>query len=501
MSIHGTAAARASVYALVLAAAPFFTFPGIASSKDHASTHPPRPHSRALRAIDSTQLVPGIARDRVIAPASLIAALASVHRKIPSFSRQTKLACSACHYQFPQLTPFGRLFKLNGYTLTGLETIGQPADTGSETLKLAPIPPASAMLVTSLTNTARAIPETQNNTASFPQQLSLFLSGQVTPKVGAFTQFTYSAPDGKLAIDNVDLRYATHTTLGARDLLLGLTVHNNPTVQDVWNSTPAWGYPFISSEAAPSPIASPIIDGTLSQQVVGVGAYSLWGNLLYTELTVYRSAPQQTAQPLDSTATNVTKGIVPYWRVALQHLGSSTYAMVGTYGLSSQLYPTGVSGPVNRYTDVAVDGQVEEKVGQGTVIGRATFIHESQRLSGALAQSPPTAEFLTNTLETFRASASYVPTLRYGMSLAYFLTSGGTDAVLFAPAPVTGSGTGSPNSSGLSGEFTYNPWQNTRLGAQYVAYQKFNGARTNYDASGRNAANNNTLYLYLWLAF
>src|SRR4029077_7294153 len=90
---------------------------------------------------DSSQLVPGIARDRMIAPASLLAALAAVHRGIPSCSRQTKLACSACHYQFPQLTPFGRLFKLNGYTLTGLETIGQPADTTSETLKLAPIPP------------------------------------------------------------------------------------------------------------------------------------------------------------------------------------------------------------------------------------------------------------------------------------------------------------------------------------------------------------------------
>ena len=34
---------------------------------------------------------------------------------IPAFSRQTGLACSACHYQFPQLTPFGRQFKLNGY--------------------------------------------------------------------------------------------------------------------------------------------------------------------------------------------------------------------------------------------------------------------------------------------------------------------------------------------------------------------------------------------------
>lgn len=500
MRVHGFGAARSS-YARGLAAAAFFTLPGLAPNRANPTTRPPRPPVTAPRTADSTELVPGIPGDRMIAPASLIAALASVHRRIPSFSRQTKLACSACHYQFPQLTPFGRLFKLNGYTLTGLETIGQPADTGSETLKLAPIPPASAMLVTSLTSTAKGVPATQNNTAAFPQQLSLFLSGQVTPKVGAFTQFTYSATDGKFGIDNVDLRYATHTTFAARDLLFGLTVHNNPTVQDVWNSTPAWGYPFIGPEAAPSPATSTILEGTLSQQVVGVGAYSLWGNLLYTELTAYRSAPQETAQPLDSTATNATRGVVPYWRVALQHLGTSTYAMVGTYGLSSQLYPTGISGAVNRYTDVAVDGQVEQRVREGAVIGRASFIHESQRLEGALAQSPATAEFLTNTLETFRASASYVPTLRYGVSLGYFLTNGGTDAVRFAPAPVTGSRTGSPNSSGVLGEFNYNPWQNTRLGAQYVAYQKFNGARTNYDASGRNAGDNNTLYLYLWLAF
>lgn len=501
MRIRNLAAGSRSSFVPALAAAAVFTVPGVAANRSRPITHPPRPAVVAPRAIDSTELVPGIPRDRMIAPASLIAALTAVHRKIPSFSRQTKLACSACHYQFPQLTPFGRLFKLNGYTLTGLETIGQPADTGSETLKLAPIPPASAMLVTSLTSTAKTLPERQNNTASFPQQLSLFLSGQVTPKVGAFTQFTYSAADGTFGIDNVDLRYATHTTVAARDLLFGLTVHNNPTVQDVWNSTPAWSYPFIGSEAAPSPIASTIVEGTLSQQVVGVGAYSLWGNLLYTELTAYRSAPQQAAQPLDSTVTNATKGVVPYWRVALQHLGSSTYAMLGTYGLSAQLYPTGIAGPVNRYTDVAVDGQVEQRVGEGTVIGRAAVIHESQQLNGALAQSPPTAEFLKNNLTTVRASASYVPTLRYGVSLAYFQTNGSTDAVLFAPTPVTGSRTGSPNSSGLLGEFTYNPWQNTRLGAQYLAYQKFNGARTNYDASGRNAGDNNTLYLYLWLAF
>ena len=37
---------------------------------------------------------------------------------VPSFARQTGLACSACHYQFLTLTPYGRAFKLNGYVLT-----------------------------------------------------------------------------------------------------------------------------------------------------------------------------------------------------------------------------------------------------------------------------------------------------------------------------------------------------------------------------------------------
>ncbi len=97
-----------------IAAAAVFTLPGVVASTNNPNSHPPRPTAPAPRAVDSTELVPGIARDRMIAPASLIAALAAVHRRIPSFSRQTKLACSARHYQFPQLTPFGRLCKLNG---------------------------------------------------------------------------------------------------------------------------------------------------------------------------------------------------------------------------------------------------------------------------------------------------------------------------------------------------------------------------------------------------
>ena len=37
---------------------------------------------------------------------------------VPSFARQTGQPCATCHTAFPELTPFGRRFKLNGYTLS-----------------------------------------------------------------------------------------------------------------------------------------------------------------------------------------------------------------------------------------------------------------------------------------------------------------------------------------------------------------------------------------------
>jgi hypothetical protein len=51
-------------------------------------------------------------------------------------------------------------------------------------------------------------------------------------------------------------------------------------------------------------------------------------------------------------------------------------------------------------------------------------------------------------------------------------------------------------------ELTYNAWENTRFGLQYVRYNTFNGSSTSYDVvEGRRASANNTLYAYTWLAF
>ena len=380
---------------------------GLTFALPFASARADDPPKTDPKHIDLSSLAPGGRADRVVAPPALYAALARINAAVPAFSRQTKLACSSCHYQFPRLNPFGRLFKLNGYTLTGIPTIGQPGDTaGAESLKLLSIPPVAAMIVTSATATSTAKPGSQNGTLAFPDQMSLFLAGQISPNVGAFTQFTYAAADGSFGIDNVDIRYANHTTLSDREVIYGLTLNNNPTVQDVWNTVPAWGFPFMGSSSAPSPLASPLIDGALGQNVLGAGAYSLFNKVLYTEVTAYRSSPQGGAMPLDSTAENATSGLIPYWRVALQHESDSTSLMIGTYGFAANIFPTGVTGPTNRYTDVAVDAQVERRRASGTWIGRASYIHEKQQLDALFAAGESTAPQLT--LSTARANVEYL---------------------------------------------------------------------------------------------
>ena len=181
------------------------------------------PFARAsAETVPRDSLLPYLDARRIVLPASAeIRALRA--RRIPSFSRQTKLACSARHYGFPQLTPFGRLFKLNGYTLTGLTTINA-SDSTRTSLKLAPFPPVSAMAVASLTNTSKAQPGTQKTRPCSPINSACFSHGEPTPKIGAFVQLTYAAPDGSIGLDNTEFRFADRTHLFSQELLYGVTL-------------------------------------------------------------------------------------------------------------------------------------------------------------------------------------------------------------------------------------------------------------------------------------
>ncbi len=151
-------------------------------------------------------------------------------------------------------------------------------------------------------------------------------------------------------MDNTDLRYANQGKLGGKDWDYGITLNNNPSVEDLWNSTPAWGFPWISTASGVAPLAAPIINGALGQDVAGVGAYSMWNNHLYTDVTVYRSEHAGASTPVTGTgqAYNIS-GVAPYWRAAWQQTWGSNYLEVGAYGIYMNSFPGAISGPEDRY--------------------------------------------------------------------------------------------------------------------------------------------------------
>jgi hypothetical protein len=430
---------------------------------------------------------------------------------VPSFGRQTGFACEACHTAFPELTPFGRRFKLNAYVLDNLSQVKAITPENKEALVLNQIPPLSLMFQASYTNTKSALPDAappggsaQNGQVLFPQQVSLFYAGRIAPNFGGFIQITYAQEDGSFKFDNTDIRYANHLNLFEKDTIYGIGANNNPTVQDVWNSTPAWQTPFDQrSSAAPTPAASALLDGGLGGDVAGLSAYVWWNDSVYLEIAAYRSAKQGSPVPLNSAASDVIDGVAPYWRLAYEKDWARNALSFGTYGMVTKLFPgngTLLAGATNRFTDTALDAQYQYLGDDHLFSLQTTWIHERQKRDASSAAGTPTNA--TDTLNTFRLGGSYYYQRKYGVGLGYFSTTGSADMTLYNTGlAVTGSSNGSPDSRGWTAELDYLPWQNVKFALQYTAYNRFNGASTNYDGFGRNASDNNTLYLLAWINF
>jgi hypothetical protein len=436
---------------------------------------------------------------------------------VPSFARQTGMACAACHTVFPELTPFGREFKLNGYVLDNIKQIKGITTENRETLSLNSLPPLSLMLQISYTHTGRALPDSavsgalaKDGDVLFPQQASFFYAGKIADNLGAFVQLTYDGAEDHFGIDNTDIRYTKHFAFGGANdndhsLLLGVTVNNNPTVQDVWNTTQAWGFPYSSSSTAPTPIASAVLDsgaGGIGQNVAGAGLYAWFDDELYAEISLYTAAIVGGAHPLDSTQKHVVHSASPYWRVAYEYRWDRNSVEVGAYGMQVREYPGDgkpLQGANDQYADTALDAQYQF-IGENhlfTVL--STYIHEKQKFDASVADG--FAQNTDNTLNTFKLVGEYTFRRTIGGSLGLFDITGGSDPLLYAQAPVVGSLANNPDSRGFIGEINYLPWLNTKLQLQYVRYTKFNGLSNDYDGAGRNASDNDTLYLLAWVNF
>lgn len=427
----------------------------------------------------------------------VVAVLLCPHRAraVPSFAQQTGQPCAACHVGAfgPQLTKFGRDFKLNGYTASDGKKHGLPIA-------------ATTQLSFTHTNNNQpgpAAPHFADNNNFAMDQASIYFAGRIAGGFGAFVQLTYDGVAHQGHVDNADIRYAHDTDLFDDDIVYGFTVNNSPTVSDLWNSTPVWGFPYNHSPLAPTPLAATLIDGGLSQRVIGTGAYAMWNELVYGEFDLYRGLGYDVLNAtgiVPVAGTDKTQGVVPYWRLAVQKDFGRSYAQVGTYGLNANVSPGGIEipGHSDQFTDLALDANYQfyfnpRNVASDVISAHATLIHEDGWLNASQITSGSQPY---HGLNTFRADASYSFAATITPSIQYFQTNGTSDAAYFATP------NGSPNSAGMIAEIAYVPWGkpdsfiswgNVRLAVQYVSYFRFDGV-TN------NAAANNALYFSVWAA-
>ena len=451
-----------------------------------------------------------------IATLALLAATALTHpaQALPSLAAQTGQACNACHIGAfgPQLTPFGREFKIGGYTQEGGD--GLAAEI-----------PLSGMVLGSFTNTAQPWPQGsqpqhygRNNNAAL-DQISLFLAGRISDTAGGFVQATYTDIDNTSHLDQVDIRPYTNTyEVNGNDLRLGAAITNAPTVQDPFNSTFAWGYPYVASALAPTQSAQPMLVGGFVGNAIGLTGYAYYDHRIYLEAGGYESmSPWMLARTGTSLAAGQTNGVAPYLRAAYiwdwdnqsAHLGA-LYMQANTYPGNSNGHTADHSGGTNGFADYAIDAgyQYDGDMSRSWSL-EGIYVHEAQSLKQATAGSDYGPNY---NLDAFRISGSYWINNTYGASVAWQKSWGKSNPVSYTDGnPISNSANGKPDTNAFVFEADwvpfgkedspYAPFANLKIGVQYTLYTQFNGASRNYDGYGRNAWDNNTLYIFAWTMF
>jgi hypothetical protein len=109
--------------------------------------------------------------------------------------------------------------------------------------------PLSAMVIASYVRTQKGQPgppppSFRDNDNGALDQVSLFIAGGIGQHFGGFVQTTYDGIAKAFHWDNLDLRATTTATIKGLNVVLGLSLNNAPTVQDAFNTLPAWGYPY-----------------------------------------------------------------------------------------------------------------------------------------------------------------------------------------------------------------------------------------------------------------
>lgn len=448
---------------------------------------------------------------------------------IPLFSRQTGQNCVSCHAggQYPELTPYGRYFKLTGYTLGTRQDL-----------------PISIQFVggaATSTNGNNGTGQTQQSGKLEPNYLFLNVGGKIFDNFGAFSQWYYAFDEqtsgggsvknqNSFAADVQDWRYADRFAGGdgiIKDIIWGASLNNYAGVTDVWNSSPMWMYPYMGSNRNSSTYGLPF-NPKLSAYGInapGYGVYAYINNNFYGEINLYQSGgsgplswmtyPASNNNP--NNAPTYLQGLNPYFRFAYQSNERNGHNwMIGFLGSNINQYqscstvdnsvlftgstpscaainsPALGSGTV-QYQDRAIDGQYQYLVDPHTVTAQARFTQENITDANNILYSNT-----NNNLNSFIAKISYVFRATYGAALGYLSASGSADA-RYGTNAISGANL-QPNSIAWMPSIWYQPLQNIRITYTYTAFTQFNGGNKNYNGLGTNASANNASWFYVWIA-
>lgn len=438
-------------------------------------------------------------------------ALTGSANALPSFARQTGMACAMCHTQAfgPNLTPYGRQFKLNGYTWGSNESLlsrlggmamGSFTNTKKDNADLAN--PSDPALANRQYNA-------NNNLAI--DEASAFFGGRIYKQMGAFVQFTYDGVGSAFALDYTDIRIADQLDWLGQDFVYGVSFNNNPSVQDLWNTTPAWGFPYVGSPLANGPSAGPAVS-SFNTQLGGATLYTMVNDILFVEAGAYSNFSRSLQKGMGYRDTRKLDGGAPYWRIALQKDWQGHYVSLGHFGFRANVMPDPTLAASDRYTDLGLDFNYQYMANPKHIYEfKANYIREQQELAASYnASFDPTAASgasrYNQQLGFLGLNGSYTYDQTYSASIGFNHIYGNRDLGLYSFSP------NRPNSEYFTFELDYVPfgktattgaasYLNVRFAAQYVAYTQLDGADKNYAGPNTSASDNNTLYFNTWLSF
>ncbi|MEO5830167.1 MAG: cytochrome C [Rhodanobacter sp.] len=382
-------------------------------------------------------------------------------------------------------------FKLNGYTDANI----------SGAL------PLSAQLTAAHTNPARGDNRTRLTEAD------LYLAGRLTEHVGGFVKIeTDNIGNGKFKtkLSNLDLRFvAKKLKLAGKDLVIGVSVNNNPGFNDPLAVLPA------ASALGPPGVTGTLLNlsspGAPANHVIGATVYGLYDADWYGEVGTYSSLQPSVQDRLGySTGSDPGKlSDTGYLRFAYMKEFKAQFFSAGVVALTTRRQRPR-SGPADGITDIGYDVTYQYLGNRQNIVQLSYVNIFEKRDYGSTPASPVVPGVIALTHGEARdqiSTAIYTFKQSYGVALSHLVSTGSRDPARYVPY-------GNPDTTSnlISvfwvpfGKESFTSHANVRIYATWFRFTRFNGARTNIfgappGAQSTNARDLNAFTLSVSAAF